>query len=612
MALIECSECGGKVSTRAAACPHCGCPVEPQVTCPDCGEDFTASLTACPACGGPVEPPEDPQELSEPTAPVATPLTATEADDIRTEQPIPAKALLGELKSSIRDANNLPRDQRRQLWSGIEDFIREIESLKAGPDYEPEIRRLLQLHGGQRNALASKDYSAQLAHHIFCESLLGALFRVHDDPHCFEQVKTALWVGLWGPILLGLPEDGPGEGTHENGQLEWKGGFKDRKLHGPYESYHENGQPNKKGTYIDGKWDGPYESYYANGQLAEKGAYSNGKEQGLWERFYENGQLGQKATYKDGEWTGLVETYQENGHLEERTTFADTRGLISRLFFPSEKTMTRHGPSEEYYENGLLKRKGTYNKGYNCGKWIEAGVTKMYKRCPPGLEDMTRSDSSTQVRSGGDSPEKQQPESLNAFKDGEQHGLWLAYHENGQLEWKGTYKDGKEHGPHEVYYESGQLRKTGAYKDGHQDGPWLAYHENGQLECKLACKDGEVQGPSEEYYENGQLKSKGIFKDGKLHGPSENYYENGQLKSKGVFKNLKHDGLWEWYHENGQLHLEATFKDGKEHGPHELYGEDGHTREKGTYNMNRKCGEWIEEGKTKRYRRCPPGLEGGN
>jgi len=27
MALIQCAECGGKVSSTAAACPHCGAPV---------------------------------------------------------------------------------------------------------------------------------------------------------------------------------------------------------------------------------------------------------------------------------------------------------------------------------------------------------------------------------------------------------------------------------------------------------------------------------------------------------------------------------------------------------------------------------------------------------
>ena len=76
MAITLCQECGGKVSTRAAACPHCGCPVEPQIsemTCSDCGEDFAASLKACPLCGGPVEAPEDPHELAEPTTLAASP-----------------------------------------------------------------------------------------------------------------------------------------------------------------------------------------------------------------------------------------------------------------------------------------------------------------------------------------------------------------------------------------------------------------------------------------------------------------------------------------------------------------------------------------------------------
>ena len=30
MSITQCPECGGKVSTKAEACPDCGCPVEPQ------------------------------------------------------------------------------------------------------------------------------------------------------------------------------------------------------------------------------------------------------------------------------------------------------------------------------------------------------------------------------------------------------------------------------------------------------------------------------------------------------------------------------------------------------------------------------------------------------
>ena len=54
MALRACAECSGEVSDQASACPHCGCPVEPQIACPDCGGAFEAWRAACPACGRPV------------------------------------------------------------------------------------------------------------------------------------------------------------------------------------------------------------------------------------------------------------------------------------------------------------------------------------------------------------------------------------------------------------------------------------------------------------------------------------------------------------------------------------------------------------------------------
>lgn len=48
--LLKCSECGGKVSDRAAACPHCGAPVDNSVSrahgkkrrgsCPECGRPY--------------------------------------------------------------------------------------------------------------------------------------------------------------------------------------------------------------------------------------------------------------------------------------------------------------------------------------------------------------------------------------------------------------------------------------------------------------------------------------------------------------------------------------------------------------------------------------------
>ncbi len=56
MALIICEDCQREVSHKAAACPHCGCPlpasVNPQVRrCTECGTDNAIDVIACTACG---------------------------------------------------------------------------------------------------------------------------------------------------------------------------------------------------------------------------------------------------------------------------------------------------------------------------------------------------------------------------------------------------------------------------------------------------------------------------------------------------------------------------------------------------------------------------------
>ena len=70
-------------------------------------------------------------------------------------------------------------------------------------------------------------------------------------------------------------------------------------------------------------------------------------------------------------------------------------------------------------------------------------------------------------------------------------------------------------------------------------------------------------------------------KDGKQDGPFELYHENGQLKERGAYKDREQDGLFEFYNEYGQL------------------------KEKGTFNMGKRCGKWIEDGKTPTYDPCP-------
>lgn len=61
MALMECPECGGKVSDKASFCPHCGCPIctAPEQSairyCTSCGSRLNPDVFACEACGTPVK-----------------------------------------------------------------------------------------------------------------------------------------------------------------------------------------------------------------------------------------------------------------------------------------------------------------------------------------------------------------------------------------------------------------------------------------------------------------------------------------------------------------------------------------------------------------------------
>ncbi len=53
MALIDCPECGGKVSDKAESCPSCGYVIS-EIKCEECGKMMKKGTKVCPSCGCPV------------------------------------------------------------------------------------------------------------------------------------------------------------------------------------------------------------------------------------------------------------------------------------------------------------------------------------------------------------------------------------------------------------------------------------------------------------------------------------------------------------------------------------------------------------------------------
>ena len=54
MALVDCSDCGERISDKAERCIHCGCPVAQRIDCPECGKSTDSASGSCQHCGYPL------------------------------------------------------------------------------------------------------------------------------------------------------------------------------------------------------------------------------------------------------------------------------------------------------------------------------------------------------------------------------------------------------------------------------------------------------------------------------------------------------------------------------------------------------------------------------
>jgi antitoxin component YwqK of YwqJK toxin-antitoxin module len=64
---------------------------------------------------------------------------------------------------------------------------------------------------------------------------------------------------------------------------------------------------------------------------------------------------------------------------------------------------------------------------------------------------------------------------------GQRHGIWVGYHDNGKLWFKGTYINSIRQGPWEQYHTNGQLMYKVTYILGQRDGLFQWYYLNGSL-----------------------------------------------------------------------------------------------------------------------------------
>ena len=68
------------------------------------------------------------------------------------------------------------------------------------------------------------------------------------------------------------------------------------------------------------------------------------------------------------------------------------------------------------------------------------------------------------------------------FRDGERHGRWTGWHDNGNLWSVAHYRVGKLHGKQTVYYPNGKKFYEGRFEEGIRKGQWRFWNEQGAIE----------------------------------------------------------------------------------------------------------------------------------
>ena len=189
--------------------------------------------------------------------------------------------------------------------------------------------------------------------------------------------------------------------------------------HGKYISYHCNGQLAFKGQYRDGNCIGLHEgfdeagkrleiancdlktreefTYYGNNQLKAHTRKKEGKEHGLQERFYMSGTKESEVEYQEGIRSGKTISWGENGKISSKGNYKiirSTDGLLKSvqdgifIYYNKsgqpllEETFvddSRTGRHKKYYENGKLMEEGEYKDYKEVGGWkyyYESGAKK--------------------------------------------------------------------------------------------------------------------------------------------------------------------------------------------------------------------------------------------
>ena len=337
--------------------------------------------------------------------------------------------------------------------------------------------------------------------------------------------------------------------------------------------YYPNG--NLKAVYLDDDnfVTGIVRTYYKSGKKHEEIPYYKGKKEGLRKIYFENGNLSNEVYYVDDSRDGKTIDYYSNGKVFRLKYYKNNFG---------------NGEFTEYYRNGQIKVKGNYKGGLREGEFKFYSESNKYlgsvfyknkeiiknTLSKEDMKDLSASfefadmalflrsttrdivGATTDVYPSG-KPRIYMPYSVN----GELHGDYIEFYEDGKISYKITYENGIRHGKSISYLENGKIIGETNYIDGKKEGKSLETLK-GMIQKKANYKNNKIDGDMFLYYPSGKLLQKRSFINGKAEGELIEYYENGVIKEKAYFINDKQEKEHFFYDEKGKLIKTDIYKNG--------------------------------------------------
>jgi antitoxin component YwqK of YwqJK toxin-antitoxin module len=241
----------------------------------------------------------------------------------------------------------------------------------------------------------------------------------------------------------------------------------------------------------------------------------------------------------------------------------------------------KDGFTRYYYPSGKLKKEIMFRAG------IEEGLAREFDEEGRIITLITYKSGFITER-----------ELINRFdNNGQKHGMWKYFYDNGVVRREGVYKHGLENGFFKEYDRDGNLMTTAKYADGtkQEDVAELVkldmrkdYYPDGKIRIAATYnKEGKPEGVRREYDPDGTIKRSFIFRNGILIGEGivtekgerdgfwKEYYNDGRLKSEGKYNKDIREGQWIYYHQNGLKEQEGTYREGKPEGEWTWYYPSG-------------------------------------